>query len=39
MFLRIACYKISHVSDDGSEIDSKHNMYPSFVIVIYFLKF
>ena len=26
--------KFSHVSDDGSEVDSKYNIYPSFVIVI-----
>ena len=34
MFFRIVFLKFSHVSDDGSEIDSKYNIHPSFVIVI-----
>ena len=36
MFLRIVFLKFSHMSDDGSEIDSKYNIHPSFVIVIWF---
>ena len=34
MFLRIVFLKFSHVSDDGSEIDSKYNICSSFVIII-----
>ena len=33
LFLRIFFLKFSHVSDDGTEIDSKDNIHPSFVII------
>ena len=36
MFLRIVFLKFSHVSDDGSEIDARYDVHPSFVIVIWF---
>ena len=34
MVLRTVFLKFSHMSDDGSEIDSKYDIHPSFVIVI-----
>ena len=33
VFKRIIFLKFSHVSDDGTEIDSKDNIHPSFVII------
>ena len=34
--LRIVFLKFSHVPDDGSEIDLKYDIHPSFVTVIWF---
>ena len=34
MFFRTVFLKFSHVSDDGSEIDSKYNIHITFVIVL-----